>query len=174
MREVGSMLNNPTVEKLRDLKLKVMAQMLGDPDNSLRELSFEDRLAIMVEKEWMQKKNSRIKRLLDTADLGLDACMEDIDYAADRKIDKKVIQQLSTCAFIEQNLNVIISEKLDPGNPTFPAPSDTQPAGMAILSNITGFRSFYLKSRMPKWRTDTPDSCQVFRNSNCSSWTTSD
>ena len=115
MREVGSMLNNPTVEKLRDLKLKVMAQMLGDPDNSLLELSFEDRLAIMVEKEWMQKKNSRIKRLLATADLGLDACMEDIDYTADRKIDKKVIQQLSTCSFIEQNLNVIISGKTGSG-----------------------------------------------------------
>jgi len=35
------MLNNPTVEKLKDLKLKVMAQMLSDPDHSLRELSFE-------------------------------------------------------------------------------------------------------------------------------------
>jgi hypothetical protein len=58
------MLNNPTVEKLKDLKLKVMAQMLSDPDHSLRELSFEERLGIMVEKEWIAKKNSRIKCLL--------------------------------------------------------------------------------------------------------------
>ena len=36
------MLNNPTVEKLKDLKLKVMAQMLIDPDSSLRDLSFEE------------------------------------------------------------------------------------------------------------------------------------
>lgn len=51
------MLNNPTIEKLKDLKLKVMAQMMSDPDNSLTELSFEERLGIMVEKEWIHKKN---------------------------------------------------------------------------------------------------------------------
>lgn len=109
------MLNNPTVDKLRDLKLKVMAQMLSDPDSSLRELSFEERLGIMVEKEWMSKKNSRIKRLLNNASLGLNACMEDIDYTSDRKIDKKTIQQLSSCSFIEQRLNIVISGKTGTG-----------------------------------------------------------
>jgi DNA replication protein DnaC len=109
------MLNNPTVEKLRDLKLKVMAQMLSDPDSSLRELSFEERLGIMVEKEWMSKKNSRIKRLLNNASLGLNACIEDIDYTADRKIDKKTIQQFSSCSFIEQKLNILISGKTGTG-----------------------------------------------------------
>ena len=70
------MLNNPTIEKLRDMKLKVMAQMMSDPDDSLRELSFEERLGIMVEKEWMSKKNSCIKRLLGSAFLGINACIE--------------------------------------------------------------------------------------------------
>ncbi|AHF11438.1 IstB-like ATP-binding domain-containing protein [Dehalobacter restrictus] len=45
------MLNNPTVEKLKSLKLKVMAEMVSDPDVHLRELSFEDRLGLMVERE---------------------------------------------------------------------------------------------------------------------------
>jgi len=38
------MLNNPTVEKLKGMKLKVMAQVLIDQDPALRELSFEERL----------------------------------------------------------------------------------------------------------------------------------
>lgn len=105
------MLNNPTVEKLKDLKLKVMAQMLNDPDNSLKELSFEEHLGIMVEKEWLAKKNSRIKRLLNNASLGLNACIEDIDYSVDRTIDKKAIQKLALCSFIEQKLNIVISGK---------------------------------------------------------------
>ncbi|OCZ54238.1 IS21-like element helper ATPase IstB [Dehalobacter sp. TeCB1] len=109
------MLNNPTVEKLKSLKLKVMAQMLSDPDAALRELSFEERLGIMVEKEWLSKKNSRIERLLRQASLGLNACIEDIDYTVDRTIDKKVIQTLSTCAFIEQKLNIVISGKTGSG-----------------------------------------------------------
>ena len=112
---VVSMLNNPTVEKLRDLKLKVMAQMMSELDPALRELSFDERLGIMVEKEWLAKKNARIKRLLNSASLGLNACIEDIDYLADRTIDKKIIQTLSTCSFIEQQLNIVISGKTGSG-----------------------------------------------------------
>lgn len=115
LREVVSMLNSPTIEKLKELKLKVMAQMLSDPDSSLRELSFEERLGIMVEKEWMSKKNSRIKRLLNNATMGLNASIEDIDYTPDRTLDKKTIQQFSSCSFIEQKLNIVISGKTGTG-----------------------------------------------------------
>jgi len=44
------MLDGPTIEKLKEMRLKVMAEMLSDPDSSIRELSFEDRFALMVEK----------------------------------------------------------------------------------------------------------------------------
>lgn len=50
------MLDNPTVEKFREMKLKVMAPMLKDPEPSLKELSFEERLGIMVEKEQHNQK----------------------------------------------------------------------------------------------------------------------
>jgi len=103
------MLNNPTVEKLKDMKLKVMVQMFADP--ALRELSFEERLGIMIEKEWLHRKNARIKRFLYNASLAINACIEDIDYTQDRKIDKKTIRTLSSCTFIEQKLNIIISGK---------------------------------------------------------------
>ena len=109
------MFSNPTVEKLRDLKLKVMAQIMSEPDHALRELTFEERLGIMVEREWLARKNSRIKRLLRSAALGLNACMEDIDYSTDRPIDKKTIQKLATCSFIEQKLNIVISGKTSSG-----------------------------------------------------------
>lgn len=109
------MLNNPTIEKLKDLKLKVMAQMMSEPDHTLNELSFEERLGIMVEKEWLGRKNSRIKRLLNSASLGINACIEDIDYSSGRTMDKRTIQTLSTCAYIEQKLNVIITGKTGAG-----------------------------------------------------------
>lgn len=109
------MLNNPTVEKLKALNLKVMAQMLSEPDQALRELSFEERLGIMVENEWLAKKNARIKRLLSSAALGVNACIEDINYSVDRKIDKRAIQTLSTCTFIEQKLNLVITGKTGTG-----------------------------------------------------------
>ena len=109
------MLNNPTIDKLRDMKLKAMAQMMAEPDHSLQELCFEERLGIMVEKEWLSRKNSKIKRLLTAACLDLNACIEDINYSADRTIDKKMIKTLSSCTFIEQKLNIIISGKTGSG-----------------------------------------------------------
>jgi DNA replication protein DnaC len=115
MQGVVFMLNNPTSLKLRDLKLKVMAQMMDEPDSAMRELSFEERLGIMVEKEWLSRKNSKIKRQLYSASLGLNACLEDIDYASDRTMDKKTIQTLSSCAFIEQRLNIVITGKTGSG-----------------------------------------------------------
>jgi DNA replication protein DnaC len=115
MQEVVSMLNNPTSLKLREMKLKVMAQMMDEPDSAMRELSFEERFGIMVEKEWMSRKNSKIKRQLYSASLGLNACLEDIDYGADRTMDKKTIQTLSSSAYIEQKLNIVITGKTGSG-----------------------------------------------------------
>jgi len=112
---VVSVFNNPTVEKLRDLKLKVMAQMMIEPDHTLMELTFEERLGIMVEKEWLARKNSRIRRLLHNSALSINACIEDVDYSADRSIDKKTIQTLATCSFLEQKLNIVISGKTGSG-----------------------------------------------------------
>lgn len=109
------MLNSPTIEKLKDMKLKVMAEMLSDPDSTMRELSFEDRLALMVERQWLAKKNAKIKRLLKNATLGVDACIEDIKYQPDRTIDKKVVQTLSTCTYIEQKLNIVVSGRTGSG-----------------------------------------------------------
>ena len=103
------MLNGPTIEKLKDMKLKVMAQMLSDPDSTVRDLSFEDRLALMVESQWFAKRNAKIKRLLKSASFTVDACIEDIRYRPDRTIDKRVVRTLSTCAYIEQKLNIVVS-----------------------------------------------------------------
>ena len=109
------MFNNPTVDKLRDLNLKVMAQMMLEPDNTLPDLTFEERLGLMVEKEWLARKNSRIKRLLHNAYLGVNACIEDIDYSANRSIDKKSINTLAGCSYIEQKLNIVITGKTGSG-----------------------------------------------------------
>jgi len=101
------MLNSPTIEKLKDLKLKVMADMLAET---------EDRFGLMVERQWLARKNARIKRLLAAARLGIpDACLEDIYYFDERTIDKKLISVLSTCAYIEQRLNVVLSGKTGSG-----------------------------------------------------------
>ena len=109
------MLRNQTIEKLREMKLKAMAQMLSEANPSDLELSFEERLGLMVEKEWMAKKNSKIKRLLRNANLGINACIEDIEYSSNRAIDKQSIVELASCSFIEKSLNIIATGKTGSG-----------------------------------------------------------
>ena len=109
------MLENPTIQKLRDMKLKVMAEMMAAPDTKMTDLTFEERLSLMVENEWQAKKNARIKRLINSAGFGVNACLEDVDYGDYRKLDKQGIQSLASCTYIEQKLNVLISGKTGSG-----------------------------------------------------------
>lgn len=111
MPEVVCMLKNQTIEKLRDMRLKAMAQMFTDSDSEVLSLSFEERFGLMVEKEWLAKKNSKVKRLKRKATLGQDACVEDIDYQTDRALNRQAILELSDCAFIDKSLNIIATGK---------------------------------------------------------------
>lgn len=109
------MLRNPTAEKLRDMRLNAMAKAFLDPEPGSEELSFDDRFAMLVEKEWYAKKDSRIARLVSGAKLGVSASLEDIDYRKGRNISKKDVAMLGSCLFIQQKLNVIISGKTGSG-----------------------------------------------------------
>jgi DNA replication protein DnaC len=109
------MLRNPTADKLRDMHLKTMAEAFLNPEPGSDALSFEERFALMVEKEWYAKKDSQIARLVSRAGLGIQASLEDIDYSKERNISRKDVATLGSCVFIQQRLNVIISGKTGSG-----------------------------------------------------------
>ena len=109
------MLRNPTADKLRDMRLKTMADAFLNPEPGSDALSFEDRFALMVEREWYAKKDSRVARLSAHAGLGIRATLEDIDYNKERNISRKDVAMLGSCVFIQQRLNVIISGKTGSG-----------------------------------------------------------
>ena len=105
------MLDNNTATKLRDMKLSVMATAFqGQIENkSITELSFEERIGMIVDAEWTSRKNNRLTRLIKNAGFSMpEACLEDIEYHPDRKLDKNLIARLSTCNFIEEHHNIII------------------------------------------------------------------
>lgn len=105
------MINESTTLKLHEMKLKSMVdeferQLL---DQDAIELSFEERFGMMVDCEYNRRKSNRLNRIIKNAKLPLNnACIEDIDYHADRKLDKGLIQRLSSCAYINDKKNVII------------------------------------------------------------------
>jgi len=109
------MLNSPTIEKLKEMRLKVMAEMYSCPEKSLDEMTFEDRFSLMVEEQWLAKRNGRIKRLIKDAHFPMDACIEDIRYHPERKIDKKTVGALASCTYIEKRLNGVVTGRTGSG-----------------------------------------------------------
>lgn len=105
------MVNEATVTKLYELHLSAMAasyrQQTDDP--AIVTLSFEERFGLLVDTEWTTRKNNRLKRLIQRADFPRSgACVEDIEYRADRKLDRDLIIRLSTGAYLAEKHNIII------------------------------------------------------------------
>jgi DNA replication protein DnaC len=105
------MLHNTTVNKLHEMKLGIMAdsfQQQSD-DRAASELSFEERFGLLVDAEYSFRKNNRLKRLIRKADYAFpEACLEDIEYHADRQMDKALITRLGTCGYVSDHRNIII------------------------------------------------------------------
>jgi len=105
------MLDNNTVSKLREMKMSVMATAFQRQlaDKTASELSYEERVGLMVDAEYTSRKNNRLDRLIRNAGFSMpEACVEDIEYHPDRELDKVLILRLSTCNFVEEHHNVII------------------------------------------------------------------
>ena len=105
------MVNEATITKLHEMKLSAMAASYRQQmdDAGIRKLSFDERFGLLVDTEWTTRKNNRLKRLIYRADFPISgACIEDVEYRADRKLNREQIIQLSTCAYIAEKHNVII------------------------------------------------------------------
>ena len=105
------MLNENTVTKLQEMRLGAMAQafkaQMSDPN--MADLSFEDRFGLLVDHEWTTRKNNHLNRLIKTATFAeLNACVEDIEYHADRNLDKAQIARLASCDYITERRNVML------------------------------------------------------------------
>src|SRR2546427_10612205 len=90
------MLNQPTVEKLYTMRMRGMAdafvQQQEDPQTS--QLSFEERFALLVDRQWNWRQNRALERRLREGRLQGPACIEDIDFRAARGLDKQGVRSL--------------------------------------------------------------------------------
>ena len=105
------MLNETTINKLNEMRLRTMADALRErmQQPSYSTLSFEERLGLIVDKEWARRKNRHLDRLIKKATFKFPrACVEDIEYHEDRHLDQPQLLRLSTCNYIHEKHNVII------------------------------------------------------------------
>ena len=106
------MINQSTTDKLIEMRLTAMADAfrIQMDDNSMKDISFEDRFGMLVDVEYTSRKNNRLKRIIRNAELEQpDACIAGIDYRSGRKLNKALINRLATCEYIAEYRNVFIT-----------------------------------------------------------------
>jgi DNA replication protein DnaC len=105
------MLIHPTIDHMRSLKLTGMARAFESQLElkEARELSFEERLGLLLDAEVVARENKSLDGRLKTAKLRLAASLEDLELRASRGLDRSVITALATCDWVQSKQNILIT-----------------------------------------------------------------
>ncbi|MTI11868.1 IS21-like element helper ATPase IstB [Sansalvadorimonas verongulae] len=105
------MLRNPTLDKLQTLKLTGMLaaleEQVANPD--LHQLSFEERLGLLLDREATTRDNRRLATRLKQARLRQSACMEDVDFRHTRGLNREQFRQLLDSQWVKEHQNVLLT-----------------------------------------------------------------
>jgi DNA replication protein DnaC len=107
------MLNQQTYDRLTELKLYSLLTHYRQQSESpeMLNLSFEERFALLVDAEWIARKNGQLQRLLKEAKMSMQACIEDVNYDPRRKLDRHLMARLSTLEWIGHHQSILITGK---------------------------------------------------------------
>ena len=103
--------NQKTIEKMKQMRLGGMAEMHYTNTNSNINLEYtiDQYVAMLVDQEWENRQNRKIKNLIKNARFRYPATIQDIDYSANRQLDKNTFERLALLDFARGHENVIIT-----------------------------------------------------------------
>jgi DNA replication protein DnaC len=101
---------HPSIEKLRQMRLTGMARALEEQlgQAGIAELSFDERLALLVDREDIERHNAALAQRLRAARLRQAACLEDVDYRTSRGLDRSLMRLLATGEWLRLNNNILV------------------------------------------------------------------
>ena len=104
------MLTQPLLDKLSKLKLSgfrlALEEQMQNPHYA--ELSFEERLGLLVDIETTRRANNRLRRRLKSARFPLQATIEDLDLSARRGLKRAQVLELAQGDWIRRHLNLLV------------------------------------------------------------------
>jgi DNA replication protein DnaC len=106
------MLIEETFQKLGDMRmysfLKTLREQLAEREPNL--LSYEEKIGILIDREWTERMNRRLQRRLQYANLReKEACLEGIDYLSSRELDRSFLQRLGNCDWVRNHHPILIT-----------------------------------------------------------------
>ena len=105
------MLTQPTIEKLMTMRLRGMAEAFREQQESadVQRLNFEERLGLLIDRQWNWRQNRALERRLRNGRLQGAACVEDIDYRTARGLDRQVVRSLTQeSAWVREHQNLFL------------------------------------------------------------------
>jgi len=129
------MMNEQTFTKLHELKLMGMVEAYKEQasNKEFQKMSFEDRFSLLVDLEHSRRKSNKLQRLIKAATfLNSKACIEDIEYYEDRRLDKEMILKLASGLYIQDSHNIILK-----------GPTGSGKSFLATAFGISACRQFY-------------------------------
>lgn len=105
------MLNQQTIEKLCAMRLRGMAEAFREQQQEadLQRLSFEERLGLLIDRQWNWRENRALDRRLRNARLQGNACVEDIDFRTQRGLDRQLVRSLiAESAWVREHQNLFL------------------------------------------------------------------
>ena len=105
------MLVQPIIDKLGSLKLAGIGEGLREQmeNPAYRKLSFEERLGLLLDKEWNLRQTRKQTRRMRVAHFREAAVIEDLDFSVSRGLDRSQVLALTQEDWIRSHLNVIIT-----------------------------------------------------------------
>ena len=105
------MLLHPTLDTLQRLRLigmyNALHEQLQMPESA--QLSFEERLGLLLDREASERATRRLRTRLTQARLRANAAIEDLDYRSHRGLDRALMLRLAGCQWLGEHLNVLIT-----------------------------------------------------------------
>ena len=103
--------NQTTIEKMKQMRLGGMAEMHYTNINSNINLEYtiDQYVSMLVDQEWENRQNRKIKNLINNARFRYPATVQDVDYSANRQLDKNTFERLALLEFLRSCENVIIT-----------------------------------------------------------------
>ena len=99
-----------SVEKLRTMRLTGMARALEEQltQADIGRLTFDERLAMLIDREEVDRHNAALAQRLRLARLRQAACLEDIDYRKPRGLDRALLRSLAAGRWLAEHNNVLV------------------------------------------------------------------
>lgn len=99
-----------TIDQLQQMKLTGILEAWREQQTlpTYHDLSFDERLALMVEREYIRRQNQRLQRRLKHARLPVQATLDAVDFDIPRGLQKIQFLEFAQGHWLQENLSLVL------------------------------------------------------------------